>query len=768
MSLRPWLTVCRLYRLFSSMIFEKCVRYHENQKQQERRASKNAFASYIPGLDSPSMDSDLDEDITVRAQARRSGAALSPDRPKSKPTNTSRDPKCSTTTSAEICGRPLGAPVAQMIPRQPLILDGHGYHNESIEGRDTASSSTRQKNASNAIYLSDDDSQPMEQVSHKPLPHNSDLSPSLPERPEVDTRGPPSKDLTRKRLRRPNSSDFLEYSPPRDKEKMDQDSRLLATFRFTPERLAPILKDTPKRRHDLLESSDHSKSQSTTKKSKTKADKDGTLRSNPEQLAPSSKSRLKIRLSAARSSSASKAPQSSRPNKTLDTGSAVSSSATYTSNQKPSAQSRENRSSESMPGLNDNKLSSPATPQKGKDATAGSNNKSSSHPSAYTAPSSPSDGLGVGSKASISDLNASCVDSRLPKAYEQSARSQPPQPLSKDFEPALGSEGRTYSSETQMLPSSLLNEHCKSPSPNASQMFFQRANDELSNETRDQSSATQSDQSEHVSNDGDCPRRSNAKTHTPLSAYVEDEAEPPHSSTNFEFELQNLVELESAVLQDLADNRAYGHEGSTQAQSSPRSGVEAQPKDVKGGAEPADVDPSAESENTAAQSNMAEVAPTSLSQAIAPDQASQTAVLPDKSNADVKKPSETTQPHQSDDESKSHPITITTRASTEPGEESRSRKLFVQLNTTEANKQQFVVVGFDSSIDDLFSKIQVRTTRRLASKEILSLDLRLPSQREEESDFLVEKNDPDTWEWFLDMAREEKGDKIKVVATVEV
>jgi hypothetical protein len=298
-------------------------------------------------------------------------------------------------------------------------------------------------------------------------------------------------------------------------------------------------------------------------------------------------------------------------------------------------------------------------------------------------------------------------------------------------------------------------------------MSFQRANDELLNENRDEHSATQADRPEHVSNDGDSSRRPKAKTHNSLSGYAEDEPEAAKPSANFESERQNLVELESAVLQYLADNRTYGHEESTQAQSSPRPGVEAQPKDVKG-AKPTNVDPSAGLESTAAQLNMAEVALTSLSQATAPDQASQTAVLPAKSNADVKTPSETTQPHPSDDQSKSHPITITTRPSTEPGEEARYRKLFIQLNTTEANKQQFVVVGFGSSIDDLFSKIQNRMTRRLASKEILSLDLRLPSQREEENDFLVEKNDPDTWEWFLDMAREEKGDKIKVVATVEI
>ena len=46
--------------------------------------------------------------------------------------------------------------------------------------------------------------------------------------------------------------------------------------------------------------------------------------------------------------------------------------------------------------------------------------------------------------------------------------------------------------------------------------------------------------------------------------------------------------------------------------------------------------------------------------------------------------------------------------------------------------------------------------------------LRLPSLADDEDDFLVEKDDSDTWEWLLDLARSEAGEKIEVVANVEV
>jgi hypothetical protein len=96
------------------------------------------------------------------------------------------------------------------------------------------------------------------------------------------------------------------------------------------------------------------------------------------------------------------------------------------------------------------------------------------------------------------------------------------------------------------------------------------------------------------------------------------------------------------------------------------------------------------------------------------------------------------------------------------------KKLFLQLSTSEANVQQFVVVSFEFSVEELFEKVQKRMNERLDNQAIRFLQLRLPTQTTSEDPYRIQKDDPDTWEWFLEMAREVDGSKLKVLADVEL
>jgi hypothetical protein len=96
------------------------------------------------------------------------------------------------------------------------------------------------------------------------------------------------------------------------------------------------------------------------------------------------------------------------------------------------------------------------------------------------------------------------------------------------------------------------------------------------------------------------------------------------------------------------------------------------------------------------------------------------------------------------------------------------KKLFLQLSTSEANVQQFIVVSFEFSVEELFEKVQKRMNERLDNQAIRFLQLRLPTQTTSEDSYRIQRDDPDTWEWFVEMAREVEGSKIKVLANVEL
>lgn len=99
------------------------------------------------------------------------------------------------------------------------------------------------------------------------------------------------------------------------------------------------------------------------------------------------------------------------------------------------------------------------------------------------------------------------------------------------------------------------------------------------------------------------------------------------------------------------------------------------------------------------------------------------------------------------------------------GSAETSRKLLLQLITTDVKLKQFIIIGFDCLIEDLFAKVEKRMKPRLDSKPIKHMALGLPSHPEEA--YLIQRDDPETWEAFLEMAEEEVGQKIKVLADVE-
>ena len=97
-----------------------------------------------------------------------------------------------------------------------------------------------------------------------------------------------------------------------------------------------------------------------------------------------------------------------------------------------------------------------------------------------------------------------------------------------------------------------------------------------------------------------------------------------------------------------------------------------------------------------------------------------------------------------------------------------ARKLIFQLSTNESNQKQFVAIPFDCGIEDLCEKVQKRMNSRLGNQTIKYLMLRLPSQVSDEDPYRIEREDPDTWEEFLEVAGKEIGQKVKITADVEL
>ena len=105
-----------------------------------------------------------------------------------------------------------------------------------------------------------------------------------------------------------------------------------------------------------------------------------------------------------------------------------------------------------------------------------------------------------------------------------------------------------------------------------------------------------------------------------------------------------------------------------------------------------------------------------------------------------------------------------------PDNTTTEKKLVIQLNLPGDNLLQFVIVDLDSSVESLFVQIQARMDRRVDRQTIECLHLWLHSygDQEDENEYLVERNDPDTWKIFLDGARKIGHAEVRVDADVKV
>lgn len=98
----------------------------------------------------------------------------------------------------------------------------------------------------------------------------------------------------------------------------------------------------------------------------------------------------------------------------------------------------------------------------------------------------------------------------------------------------------------------------------------------------------------------------------------------------------------------------------------------------------------------------------------------------------------------------------------------RMKTLNIELLTDDSKVHKFICVSTDINIQDLFTKVQKRMDRRLASQQIQLLGLRLSSHLTDAGSFSVESDDPDTWKMFLRRAMQTEEEEVDVVAEVEV
>lgn len=98
----------------------------------------------------------------------------------------------------------------------------------------------------------------------------------------------------------------------------------------------------------------------------------------------------------------------------------------------------------------------------------------------------------------------------------------------------------------------------------------------------------------------------------------------------------------------------------------------------------------------------------------------------------------------------------------------KAKRLLIRLNTSNAKCRQYVIAGLDSNVGEVFEKVQLRMNQRLDNASIRCLKLGFPTDSADEDPYLIERDDPDTWEIFVDVAKEVEGDKVDVIADVEV
>lgn len=98
----------------------------------------------------------------------------------------------------------------------------------------------------------------------------------------------------------------------------------------------------------------------------------------------------------------------------------------------------------------------------------------------------------------------------------------------------------------------------------------------------------------------------------------------------------------------------------------------------------------------------------------------------------------------------------------------RTKTLNIELLTDDSKVHKLICVSTDINIQDLFTKVQKRMDRRLASQQIQVLGLRLANHSTDAGSFSVETDDPDTWKMFLRRAVQTEEEEVDVVAEVEV
>lgn len=101
-----------------------------------------------------------------------------------------------------------------------------------------------------------------------------------------------------------------------------------------------------------------------------------------------------------------------------------------------------------------------------------------------------------------------------------------------------------------------------------------------------------------------------------------------------------------------------------------------------------------------------------------------------------------------------------------PPEGQLKRKFNMQLVLEGSVSRQCISVELDSSVDDLLVKVQKRVDRRLAGKEVAALEIRLTAG--DGDTFLIERDDADTWEHFVEQAVQLEGAKIDATAFLQL
>lgn len=105
----------------------------------------------------------------------------------------------------------------------------------------------------------------------------------------------------------------------------------------------------------------------------------------------------------------------------------------------------------------------------------------------------------------------------------------------------------------------------------------------------------------------------------------------------------------------------------------------------------------------------------------------------------------------------------------QPANQPQPRRILnIGLSTPESsNTYQFITMPLDCPVGDLFVFARNRMERRLDKRQISAITLRFKDQIDDTL-FLVEQDDGCTWKNFVERAAQVDGDKIEVLAVVQL